>query len=228
MPEIGTLAERELHAALKAYCSLPGDALEHRLGGFVIDIVRGLPDAPSCIEIQTRSLAKLRPKLLALLDEYPIRLVYPIARERLIVRVDADGAIVSRRRSPRHGTAYDLFAELVSFPGLMTHPNLTLELLFVREEQVWVDDGRGSWRRRRWSIHDRRLLDVIGALALATPADFATLLPAGLPSVFDTEELARAIARPRHVAQKMAYCLRAMGVLELADKRGRSRLYRLA
>ena len=98
---IGTLAEKSMHAALKAYCARPGDALEHGLGGYVIDIVRGLPDAPSCIEIQTGSLAKIKPKLVALLDSYPVRVVYPIAQERRIVRVDADGVILSRRRSPR-------------------------------------------------------------------------------------------------------------------------------
>ena len=217
---IGTLAEKSLHAALKAHYAQPGDALECDLGGYVIDIVRGLPDAPSCIEIQTTSLAKMKPKLGALLDRYPVRVVYPIAHERHIVRIDGDGVIISRRKSPKRGTVYDLFAELVSFPALAAHPHLTLEVLLVREEQVWIDDGRGSWRRKHWSIHDRRLIDVVEPVTLATLDDFAALLPAGLPSEFDSGELAQAIRQPRYVAQKMAYCLRAMGVLTVTGKRG--------
>lgn len=223
--QIGTLAEKSLHAALKAHYAQPGDVLEYALGGYVIDIVRGLPDAPSCIEIQTSSLAKMKPKLTALLDTYPVRVVYPIAQERQIVRIDGDGVIVSRRKSPKRGTVYDLFAELVSFPALAAHPHLTLEVALVREEAVWIDDGRGSWRRKRWSIHDRRLTGVLEAVTLATPGDFAALLPADLPSEFDSGELAAAIRQPRYVAQKMAYCLRAMGVLTVTGKRGRALVY---
>ncbi|MCZ2099690.1 MAG: hypothetical protein LC121_26200 [Anaerolineae bacterium] len=222
---IGTLAEKSLHAALKAHYALPGDALECDLGGYVIDIVRGLPDNPSCIEIQTGSLGKMKPKLAALLDRYPVRVVHPIAQERHIVRIDADGVIVSRRKSPRRGTVYELFPELVSFPALMTHPNLSLDVALVREEAVWIDDGRGSWRRKRWSIHDRRLIDVVGVVTLAAPADFAALLPTDLPPEFDSGELAKAIRQPRYVAQKMAYCLRAMGVLTATGKRGRAWVY---
>jgi hypothetical protein len=223
--QIGTLGEKSLHAALKARYAQPGDALEHDLDGYVIDIVRGLPDACACIEIQTRSLAKMKSKLHALLDRYPIRVVYPIPQERHIVRVDGDGVIVSRRKSPRRGTVYHLFPELVSFPALVHHLNLSLEVLLVRDEEIWIDDGRGSWRRKRWSIHDRRLLDVAESVLLTTPADFAALLPADLPPVFDSGDLARAIRQPRYIAQKMAYCLRAMGVLNVVEKRGKALVY---
>src|SRR5450432_1201517 len=150
---IGTLAEKSLHAALKAHYAQAGDSLECDLDGYVIDILRPLGgDARQCIEIQTRSLAKMKPKLQALLDRYPIRVVHPIAQERFIIRIDADGVIQSRRKSPKRGTVYHLFPELVSFPSLIHHPNLSLEVLLIREEQVWLDDGQGSWRRKHWSI----------------------------------------------------------------------------
>jgi hypothetical protein len=228
MRVIGTLAEKSLHAALKARYAQPGDSLECDLGGYVIDIVRGLPDSCTCIEIQTGSFSSMKPKLAALLPRYPIRVVYPIPLERHIVRIDADGVIVSRRKSPRRGTVYHLFPELVSFPALVNHPNLSLEILLVRDEEIWVDDGRGSWRRKRWSIRDRRLIDVMETILLATPADFAALLPADLALTFDTGELARVLRQPRPLARKMAYCLRAMGVLEVVEMRGKAYVYRLA
>ncbi len=71
--------------------------LEWELDGYVIDILRG---GDRCIEIQTRSLAKMKPKLTALLDKYPVRVIHPIAQERHVIRIDADGVIVSRRKSP--------------------------------------------------------------------------------------------------------------------------------
>jgi len=225
---IGTLAEKSLHVALKEHYAQLGDTFEYELGGYVIDIMRPATDAAACqcIEIQTRSLAKMKPKLLALLDRYPIRVVYPIARERYIVRIDADGVIGSRRKSPIKGTVYHLFPELVSFPALVSHPNFSLDVALIREEQVWRDDGQGSWRRKHWSIHDRKLLDVAEVVSLNTLTDFAALLPLTLASEFDSKTLATAIRERRYIAQKMAYCLQKMGVLEVAGKRGNAYLYR--
>ncbi|MFN8529258.1 MAG: hypothetical protein U0670_11640 [Anaerolineae bacterium] len=224
---IGTLSEKSLHAALKAYYARPGDALECDLGGYVIDVVRRSDDArpPLCVEIQSRRLAPMKPKLRALLDQYPIRIVYPIAVERSIVRLTPDGEIVSRRKSPKRGTVYEVFSELVSFPKLTLHPNFSLEIALIREDEYWLDDGRGSWRRKHWSIHDRVLLEVVESLAFASPADYAALLPADLPTVFDTGTLAQAIHQPRRIGQQMAYCLREMGQLQPMGMQGKARLY---
>lgn len=227
---IGTLAEKSLHAALKAHYAQPGDLVEMPLGGYVIDILRpggeGDAFAYQCIEIQTRSLAKMKPKLLKLLDTYPIRVVHPVAQTRYVVRIDADGVIVSRRKSPMKGTVYHLFAELVNLPTLIQHPNFSLEVALIHEEQVWVDDEQGSWRRKHWSIHDRRLLAVGEAVRLNAVEDFAALLPSDLTPEFDTGGLAKVLKLQRPLARKMAYCLRAMGVIEVCGKQGRAYVYR--
>jgi hypothetical protein len=223
--QIGTLQEKSLHAALKAYYAQPGDQLECDLNGYVIDILRDADSSPQCLEIQTRNLAKMKPKLAALLDTYPMRVIYPIAQERHIIRIDADGVIISRKKSPKRGTVYHLFPELVSLPTQIHHPNFSLEVLLIRDEEIWIDDGQGSWRRKHWSIHDRRLVAVERAITLTTLDDFAALLPATLPDSFDSLELAKAIKQQRSLAQKMAYCLRAMGVIEVTAKRGKALLY---
>jgi hypothetical protein len=227
--QIGTLGEKSLHAALKAWCAQPGDRLEWRVEGkYVVDIFRPSTDstAEQYIEIQTRSLGKLKPKLVFLLERGPVRLVYPIAQERHIVRISADGEIVSRRRSPKHGTIFHLFPEMVGVAALVPHPNFALDVPLIHEEQFWLDDGRGSWRRKRWSIYDRRLVDVCETVSLCAPADYAALLPDQLPNVFDTRELSQALGLSRSLAQKMTYCLREMAVLEVAGQRSRARLYR--
>jgi hypothetical protein len=223
---IGTLREKSLHAALKAAYTLPGDSVECSVNGYVIDIVRYVPDKPQqCIEIQTRNLPKMKQKLIALLDDFPVHVIYPIATERFIRRIDEDGVIVSRRKSPKHGVVYDLFPELVSFPALVLHPGFTLEVVLIHEEETWIDDGQGSWRRKRWSIHNRHLAAIVGNVQLASPADFARLLPMTLPEPFDCKELASALKQPRYIAQKMAFCLREMGVLHIVGKRRNALLY---
>jgi hypothetical protein len=220
-PGIGQLAERSLHAALKEYLHRPGDTLEARLGRYVIDIVRG----DLLIEIQTRHLYALRPKLRRLLDEgHRIHLVHPLPAERWIVREDAAGRLTSRRKSPKRAAVHDIFSELVRIPDLVAHPNLTLEALLIREEQVWRDDGQGSWRRDRWSLADRRLVGVARSVVLNDPADYLALLPP-LPSPFTNADLAQAKGWNRYLAGKATYALRAMGLVALAEKRGRTNLF---
>jgi hypothetical protein len=221
-PGIGSLNETTLHADLKRWYTQPGDRLETKVDGYVVDIVRdGL-----LIEIQTRNFSNLKRKLHTLTEKHPVRLIYPIPQEKWIVRLAADGETrLSRRKSPRRGRLEQLFAELVRIPGLIAHPNFSLEVVLIQVEEIQLEDGRGSWRRKGRSIQDRRLLEVVSHRAFQTPADFLALLPAGLPALFTNRDLARLLGQPRHVAQKMTYCLCRMGVLAQAGTRGRSYLF---
>ena len=153
-------------------------------------------------------------------------LVHPIATRKWIVRVETDGeTVLSRRLSPRRGGVEDLFLELVYMPGLLKDQNLSLEVLFVHSEDVLIDDGRGSWRRRRWSIQDRRLLDVVDHVTFESPEDLLETLPSTLPQKFTTRDLTRESGIRPNIAQKMAYCLREVGVIEAVGKSGRALLY---
>jgi hypothetical protein len=58
------------------------------------------------------------------------------------------------------------------------------------------------------------------------PGDLETMLPADLPSPFTTTDLAERLGVTRHLAQKMAYCLRELGVIEAVGKAGRAPTYR--
>jgi hypothetical protein len=215
---IGTLAEKPLHAALKRWCTEPGDVLEVPVDGFVVDLVRG----GLLVEIQTRSFSSMKRKLTRLLAAHSVRVVHPIALETRIVKVAASGRVISSRRSPRRGTAVDLFEELVSFPELVAHPGLTLEVLLIRQEEV----RRVARRRRRgWVVEERRLVEVVERLRIDSPEDLAALLPDALPATFTTADLAAALRRSRSLAQQMAYCLRRAGVLECVGKRGNSLTY---
>lgn len=218
---IGTLSERSLHAAIKEWYAQPGDVLEARVEGSVIDLVRD----DLLVEIQTRQVGKLKRKLEKLLDAHSVRVVHPIARERWIVKIDPDGVIVGRRKSPGRGRIEHIFRELVSIPYLVAHPNFELEVLFTREEEIRRDDGQGSWRRKGWSIVDRRLVEVLDRHLFETPADFLALLPADLPQPFTNRQLAEVLHQGLPVAQKMTYCLTRMGALRMVGKQGKANLF---
>jgi len=218
---IGTLNEKPLHAALKAWYAQPGDQFEVHVDGFVVDIVRG----GLLIEIQTRDFSAIKRKLAALLEHHPVRAVYPIAQEKWIVRQAADGQPLSRRKSPKRGTLEHVFNELTHVPHLLSHANFSIDVLFIQEEEIRRRGPARAWRRRGWVTHERHLLQVVGQHLLATPADVSALLPATLPDPFTTSDLAAALAQPRALAQKMAYCLREMGTITPVGKRGNTILY---
>jgi hypothetical protein len=224
MNGIGTLREDSLHAALKAWYAQPGDRLEQEVDGYVVDVVRG----DLLIEIQTGNFSAIRPKLRNLLDNHPIRLVYPIAAEKWVVRVSGDGhTLLGRRKSPKHGRTLDVFRELVHIPTLMAHPNLSLEVLLTHEEAVWREDGLGSWRRKGVSVADRRLLEVVARSVFAHPDDFRALIPEDLPPVFTVADLIACTGQKARMAQRTAYCLRKMGLIEVVGARGRAPAYQL-
>ena len=224
MSEIGLLNEKPLHASLKKWYARPGDRFEVAVDGFVIDIVRD----DLLVEIQTGNFASIRSKLATLVRSHRLRLIYPIAREKWIIKLaKGDRTGITRRKSPRRGREADMFWEMVSFPQLLANRNFSLEVLMIREEEVRRYEGKRNWRKKGWGIEERRLLEVVDRRMFENPRDWRSFLPEGLES-FTTRDLAEGIEIGITLAQKMAYCLRKAGVIELIGKRGRTNLYRVA
>jgi hypothetical protein len=220
---IGTLREMSLHASVKDYYAQPGDHLEVPVAGYLIDIERG----KELIEIQTANFGSLKSKLDVLLDDFQVTIVYPIARERWIRRVSIEGEVVSRRKSPKRGRVEQLFDELIYIPQYLRRENLSVEALMIQDEITWLEDGRGSWRRKGWSVQDRRLLAVIERHEFCDPADYLALIPESMSGGFTNRDLAESLSLPIRLAQKMSNCLRKMDLIEQAGKSGRAYLYRV-
>lgn len=219
------MAETSLHNELKNWYAQPGDQMEVPVEGYIIDLVRG----DKLIEIQTRSFSSLRLKLDALLLSYPVQLVHPIAFEKWIIRKGTHKELQDKRRkSPKRGRVEQVFKELVYIPHLLTNPNFTLEILLTREEEIWVDDGTGSWRRKGWRIVERNLLEVADRKLLSSPTDYRSLLGEDLPSPFTTSDLAESINIKRRLAQQMAYCLRSAGFIHMTGIQSRNYLYEIS
>jgi hypothetical protein len=224
VPSIGVLGEGALHAAVKTLLAGPGDRLEAPVDRWVIDLVRANGEL---VEVQTGGFGPLAAKLDALLDHHRIRIVHPVAAERRIVRVDEHGEVLATRRSPKRATATAVFDRLVAFPSLLLHPNLTIEVLLLREDHV-----RGpapiTTRRRTRDPGERRLVEVLDRITLRTADDVLAALPALPREPFTTRELASVLGCSNLLAQRTLYCLRAIGIVEPAGKRSRAPLHTLA
>lgn len=218
------LVESSLHDSIKEWYFKAGDKLEGSIDRYVIDIVRG----EVLIEIQTNNFSTIKQKLEDLVESHKVRLVYPVHCIKWIVKLDKSYLkILSRRKSPKKGRVEDVFSELVYITDLLLEKNFSLEVVLVHSEEVLVNDGKGSWRRKGWSIHDRKLLKVIDKKVFNPPENLRELLPIDLPPNFTTLDLAKSLAIRITLARKMVYCLRKIEIINVIGKRGRMLLYSL-
>jgi hypothetical protein len=214
--------ESSLHSAIKKWYFLEGDKLEDRIDEFVVDIVRG----DLLIEIQIANFSAIKPKLLRLLNDHKVRLVYPIPKEKWIVhKSTATGETYGRRRSPKKGRLFDLFSELIRIPSLFSKGNFSIEVLMIEAEEIWCSDGRGSWRRKGASIEDRKLVRVFESEVFEHKADFLKFLPGDLPDPFSNKDLAESLGLPVSQSRRMTYSLRKIGTIKQVGKNRNQMLF---
>src|SRR4030042_6734589 len=213
--------ESSLHSAIKEWYSLPRDKFEVKISQYVADIVRG----DLIVEIQTMNFSAIKKKLENLVQKHKVRLVYPIAERKCIVHINKSGEVVSRRKSPGKGKLTDLFRELVRVPELIKEVNFSLEVLLINEEEIRIDDGRGSWRRRGASIKDRTLIGVNTRILFENSIDFLKLLPEELHETFTNKELAKSKKVSVRTAQQITYCFRRSGMIRIIEKRGKELVF---
>lgn len=221
MNHIGELNEQPLHAALKAWYAKENAQVEVSVDGYIIDVVEG----KNLIEIQTGNFSTIKKKLFSLVKTFPVCLVYPVAREKWLLKLPKEEWDAPRRRkSPKRGQVVEVFNELIRFPQLVAEENFSLEVVMIEEEEVRRYTGK-RWRTRGWETVERRLLKVVERKLFRRPSDMGALLPPDLPPTFTTTNLAQTLSIPQRLAQKMAYCLREMGAITKIGKRGRAYLY---
>ena len=215
--------ESTLHRQLKAFYASGDDQQEVVVDGYRIDAL----DGGRLIEIQAASLGAIRNKIRTLLERHDVLVVKPLAARKLIVKRKrrGKGPPPAGRYSPKRQTYLHVFDELVHFIGAFPHPRLTIDVVLIE-----VEEQRAPQRKRRrfsrdYEVLDRSLRSIEGRLQIRTPADLAALLPLELPEPFSTEHLAQAAEIPRWLAQKMAYCLRKTGAVNIAGKQRNALLY---
>ena len=153
---INTYNETQLHRTLKDLYSSGTAVQETPVEGFICDIY----DAGKIIEIQTSKIFALKAKLEKLLPLYPIQIVYPIVENAYILTLNADGTQRSCRKSPKHGTFYQLFRELLGIIHCLDNPNLTIRILYIDCEVVKIDDKQGRSKYKKPRVFDKKLLKI--------------------------------------------------------------------
>jgi len=187
---IGILAEKPLHATLKWW--LDDNPAHHEVTlpcGKVADVY----DGARVYEIQTGGFSPLRKKLEVLLDTYPVTVVHPIPRRKYLSWITpATGETTPPHKSPKIGTFVQGAPQLVYLLPLLDHPNLTIRFLLMDMEEQRLADGWSKDGKRGSHRAVMLPLTLEDTLTLRCPADYAALLPAGLPEPFTATQFGKA------------------------------------
>jgi hypothetical protein len=220
---IGVLKEKPLHATLKWWLDDNPDHHEIPLPcGKVADIF----DGTTVTEVQTANFSALRKKLEVLLPDYPVVVVHPVVRRKYLTWIHPDtGETTPARKSPRIGSFTDGGKQLIYLLPLLSHPNLTVRLVLIDAEEQRLADGWGNEGKR--GSHRAVLLpiSVEDTLDLRCPADYAALIPAGLPATFTAAQFGKAAKQQGRNLNGTLKVLLDRGVLTRTEKQGNAWIY---
>ena len=237
--KFSTLNESSLHKSLKIlYSEIYEGKTEIEQDGYVYDIITKNGNA---IEIQTKNLAKLLPKILTTIENgHNIKLIHPIIITRKIELKDSQGNIISYRKSPKKGSIYDLFKELTGIYPVLLNPHFSLEIIEINmteerertEEAVQSKNGRRRFRHN-WLKTGKRLDEIICTKRFSKAEDYLALLPAH-PQSFCAKDLANELSKNKELPAKtkqnahlIIWVLKHMELIEETEKKGRSTYYKI-
>ncbi len=221
---IGTLSEKTIHAVLKDYMDSNPAHQEQPFCGYVADIY----DGSAIVEIQTRGFDRLRRKLAPFLNEAPVTIVHPIPDTKWLVMIDRDtGEILSRRRSPKHGSIYSAIPELYKIKSFLKEPNLHFHFIFLDVEEYRLFQGCYKGRRKKSVTQERIPLSFNYEIMIDTKEDYRTFIPDGLPSEFTSKDFAKTARIPLPCAQTALNILTYMNTVTRIGKKGNSIIYQV-
>ena len=180
------------------------------------------------IEIQTRALYRLKPKLEKFLPLYPVTVVYPIPYDKWVCWINEEtGEITQKRKSPKKGNPYLAFKELYTIRDFLQNPNFHVRLVLMDMEEYRLLNGWSRDKKRGSKRYDRLPLRLEDEVILDTPKDYLQFLPLELEEPFTSEDLAKLVKIPRKLAGTVLLILWQLGLVERSGKCGRSYLYKI-
>lgn len=222
---IGTYKEKTLHAILKDYYAPDKSMQEISVDGYVADIYTG----QEIIEIQTANFNKMRAKLNCFLPNYPVTVVYPIARIKYLSWIDeATGECSKPRKSPVKGSVYRAFVELYKIKSILSQENLCLCFPLLEVEEYRLLNGWSQDKKKGSCRYDRIPRALLDEIRLEKPEDYLRLIPGNLPEPFTALEFGKAVGEKKQIAGIVLHVLNYLNVLERCENRGRFYTYRRA
>ncbi len=234
-----TLNESSLHKSLKIlYQEIYEGESEVERDGYIYDIIT---KNGNVVEIQTKNLSKLLPKILTTIEKgHNIKLVHPVIITNRIELKDEKGNKISNRKSPKKGHILDIFNELTGIYPVLSNPHFSLEIVEIEmteerlrtKEPVQSKNGRRRFRRN-WIKNGKRLENIINTRRFSKPEDYLQLLPP-LPLQFCARDLKKALSEQKDIPKRIAqnphlilWVLAHANFIEETEIKNRSKYYKL-
>ena len=236
---IGTLGEKQMHAALKRFVCSDKSKHEIKIDGtegcikrdgdakkrsFVADIL----DGDTVYEIQTGGFAPMREKIRWIMENttYNVTVVHPIASELWVRYIGEDGSIGPRRKSPKKGKLSDIVGDLYYVREFIDSPRFSIALLFIEADSYKKKTVKG--KRVRSSKYELIPNALTSAMLFRNKNDYKVFIPDSLPEQFTVKIYSRETQITGIDAYSIVKTLVFLGLLEPCGSIGRASAYKRA
>jgi len=235
---IGTLGEKQMHAAIKrficpdaSYHEVKLDTVDRSEDGkktkkrrFVADILK---DA-NVIEIQTGRLAPLHDKIEWILDNtsYNVTVIHPIAESKWVNVLDSTNNIEKRYHSPVKGRIFDIAPELYAIKDFILSPRFSLVILLMEAEQYMKNTSKSTRSRPKYKKYELIPVNLLSATVLSSLDDYKLLIPDTLCGEFTVKQFSKESKIRGMDAYSAIHSLCDVNLLQKCGQVGRAATYR--
>ncbi len=235
---IGTLGEKQMHAAIKRFiCSdtqyheikldtakKDGEEKTTKRRRFVADILKD----GNVYEIQTGRLLPLRDKISWILEntDHNVTVIHPIAESKWVNVLNNKNDIEKRYRSPVKGRIYDIAPELYAIKDFVRSPRFSLVLLMMEAEQYIKNTARSSLYRPRYKKYELIPINLISAVVFYKTDSYKSLIPDTLDGEFSVKQFSKETRIQGMDAYSAVHSLCDIGLLEECGKIGKATAYK--
>ncbi|NLM01639.1 MAG: hypothetical protein GX220_09345 [Treponema sp.] len=228
---INTFNESNLHNKLKnLYAQKFSGKTEQKIENYICDIVC---KNGNIIEIQTENFSNILIKLIKLLKNHKLTVVFPLSSKKTIKKINAFGNIIEKRISPKKQNIYSIFDQIMRIYPVLLDKNFTLEVLIseitetrlITEEPVQLKNKSRRFKKNFIKI-DKTLDTIIEKYVFKNKENYLQLLPKELCEVFSTKDLFKQCGKKN--AYKLMWVYKKLELLEFVKKEGNTNFYKIS
>lgn len=229
--QFSTLNESSLHKSLKTiYEEIYDGQTEVKKYNHIYDIIT---KKGNMIEIQTKNLSKLLPKIHDTIEKgHNIKLVHPVILENTIELYDSENHLISRRKSPKKQNIYSIFNELTGIYDVLLNRHFSLEITFIKMTETRIrtaENVQSKNKRRRfkknWIKTNKQLEEIIETKRFNSKEDYLNLLP-DLPETFCSKDLEEKIGKKNN-PNLILWVFAHMNIIKHVESQGRKKIYKI-
>lgn len=229
--QFSTLNESSLHKSLKIiYSEMYDGQTEVKKYNHIYDIITKKGNA---IEIQTKNLSKLLPKIYDTIQKgHNIKLVHPVILENTIELYDSQNNLLSKRKSPKKQNIYSIFKELTGIYEVLLNRHFSLEIVYIKMTETrmrTLENVQSQNKRRRfkknWIKTNKRLEEIVETKHFNSKDDYLKLLPE-LPDTFSSKDLEEKIGKKNN-PNLILWVFAHMNIIKHVESQGRKKFYRI-